>query len=151
MEQEYQSGSGKRPLILLGLVVIVLVALSVISLKTGMLGKSFRIDKAVVCIELDRNRLPHKIMDTIQYGTRQVCLWFQYSSAAAGNRLVVSWYYGTDLVLSESLKLITEDGTRAFYLLQEEGIPLPEGKYRVTISSPTKCLEELEFEITKGK
>ena len=85
MDQNYQNGSGRRPLILLGLTVVVLVILSVVSLKTGLLGSSFRIDKAVVCVELDRNRLPHKVMNTIQYGTRQVCLWFQYSSAPEGN------------------------------------------------------------------
>ncbi|MEA5034399.1 hypothetical protein [Cloacibacillus evryensis] len=113
------------------------------------MGSSFRIDKAVVCVELDRDRLPHKVMNTIQYGTRQVCLWFQYSSAPEGNHLEVSWYYGKDIVLSEPLKLMTKDGVRAFYLLREEGTPLPVGKYRVTISSPTKRLSELEFEIIR--
>lgn len=149
MDQNYQNGSGRRPLILLGLTVVVLVILSVVSLKTGLLGSSFRIDKAVVCVELDRNRLPHKVMNTIQYGTRQVCLWFQYSSAPEGNHLEVSWYYGKDLVLSEPLKLMTKDGVRTFYLLREEGTPLPVGKYRVIISSPTKRLSELEFEIIR--
>lgn len=149
MDQNCQNGSGRRPLILLGLTVVVLVILSVVSLKTGLLGSSFRIDEAVVCVELDRNRLPHKVMNTIQYGTRQVCLWFQYSSAPVGNHLEVSWYYGKDLVLSEPLKLMTKDGVRAFYLLREEGTPLPVGKYRVTISSPTKRLSELEFEIIR--
>ncbi|MCD7952629.1 MAG: hypothetical protein LUG14_06870 [Synergistaceae bacterium] len=149
MDQNYQKSSGKRPLILLGVAVIMLVALIVVSLKSGLLGSTFRIDKAVVCVELDRNRLPHKVMNTIQYGTRQVCLWFQYSFASEGNHLEVSWYYGKDLVLSEPLKLMTKDGVRAFYLLREEGTPLPVGKYRVTISSPTKRLSELEFEIIR--
>ena len=54
-----------------------------------------------------------------------------------------------DLVLSEPLKLMTKDGVRAFYLLREEGTPLPVGKYRVTISSPTKRLSELDFEIIR--
>ena len=149
MDQNYQDSYGKRPLILLGVAVIILVALIVVSLKSGLLGSTFRIDKAVVCVELDRNRLPHKVMNTIQYGTRQVCLWFQYSSASEGNHLEVSWYYGKDLVLSEPLKLMTKDGVRAFYLLREEGTPLPVGKYRVTISSPTKRLSELDFEIIR--
>ena len=149
MDQNYQKRSGKGPLILLGVAVIVLVVLVAASLKTGLLGSSFRIDKAVVCVELDRDRLPHKVMNTIQYGTRQVCLWFQYSSAPEGNHLEVSWYYGKDIVLSEPLKLMTKDGVRAFYLLRAEGTPLPVGKYRVTISSPTKRLSGLEVEIIR--
>ncbi len=66
MDQNYQDSSGKRPLILLGVAVIILVALIVVSLKSGLLGSTFRIDKAVVCVELDRNRLPHKVMNSIQ-------------------------------------------------------------------------------------
>ena len=50
MDQNYQDSSGKRPLILLGVAVIILVALIVVSLKSGLLGSTFRIDKAVVCV-----------------------------------------------------------------------------------------------------
>ena len=151
MERDHGKSSGRRPLLLLGAAVVVLVILSVISLRTGLLGSSFSIDKAVVCIELDSNRLPHKVRQTIQYGVRQVCLWFQYSSAPEGNHLEISWYYEDEKVLSESLKLMTKDGMRAFYLLEEEGTPLPAGKYRVTISSATKVLSSLDFEIIRKK
>ena len=135
---------------LLGAAVVVLVILSVVSLRTGLLGNSFSIDDAVVCIELDANRLPHKIRETIQYGVRQVCLWFKYSSAHEGSHLEISWYYENEKVLAESLKLMTKDGMRAFYLLQEEGTPLPEGKYRVDISTATRVLSSLNFEIVRN-
>ncbi|MDO5114797.1 MAG: hypothetical protein Q4D58_01730 [Synergistaceae bacterium] len=148
-EDKSRKETGKRSLVILGAIVVILVILSVMSLNTGLLGSPFRIDKAVVCIELDKNRLPHKVMETITHGVRQVCLWFQYSSAAEGNHLVVSWYYGEDMVLSESLKLMTKEGVRAFYLLREDGSPLPPGNYRVTISSATRMLSELNFEIVR--
>ncbi|MEG1824710.1 MAG: hypothetical protein RR501_08025 [Cloacibacillus sp.] len=151
MDQEYRKNSGSRSLILLGGAVIILAALVALSLKSGLFVNPFKIDKAVVCVELDRKRRPHKVMDTIPYGTRQVCLWFQYSSAPEGNRLEIAWYYGKDLVLSESLKLMAKNGERAFYLLREEGTALPIGKYRVTISSPTKKLSDLNFEIARKK
>ena len=61
----------------------------------------------------------------------------------------IAWYYENEKVLSESLKLMTKDGKRAFYLLQEEGTPLPVGKYSVTISSATKVLSSLDFEIVR--
>ncbi len=149
MGQEERKSSGRRPLLLLGAAVVVIVISAVICLRAGLFGGSFSIDNAVVCIELDRNRRPHKVRQSVQYGVRQVCLWFQYSSAPEGNHLEISWYYEDEKVLSESLKLMTEDGMRAFYLLQEEGTPLPAGKYRVTISSATKVLSSLDFEIIK--
>lgn len=149
MKGNLQNKSGRRSLVLLGAFVVVLAILVAATLKSGLSGRSFRIDKAVVCVELDRNRLPSKVKNSIQHGTRQVCLWFQYSSAPVGSHLEVTWYYGKDLVLSEPIKLMTKDGMRAFYLLREEGTPLPIGKYRVVISSTTKKLSDIEFSIVK--
>lgn len=149
MDREEHKNSGNRPLILLGAAVVILAALVAVSLKAGLLGGQFKIDKAVVCVELDRERRPNKVMEKIPYGTRQVCLWFKYSNAPEGNHIDISWYYGKDLFQSESLKLMTKNGERAFYLLREAGTPLPIGKYRVTISSPTKKLSDLQFEIAR--
>ena len=151
MEQNTGDDRGGKSLVILGAVVVVLVALIAVTLKTGLIGSSFRIDKAVVCVELDKNRLPRKVMETLPYGIRQVCLWFRYSSAPEGNHLEVAWYYDKQLVLSEPIKLMSKDGERAFYLMREEGTPLPTGKYRVVISSSTKKLSEIEFSIVKKK
>lgn len=151
MEQNHAKSSDRRSLVFLGAAVVILVILSVMSFKTGLVGSPFRIERAVVCVELDKDRLPHKVMNTIQYGVRQVCLWFQYFSATEGSHLGISWYYEGDLVSSESLKLVKRDDVRAFYLLQEDGTPLPAGKYKVSISSSTKLLNEIEFEIVRKK
>lgn len=151
MDRQEQKTSGNRPLILLGAAVVILAALVVMSLKSGILGGQFRIDKSVVCVELDRERRPNKVLEKIPYGVRQVCLWFKYSNAPDGTHLEISWYYGKDLFQSESLKLMTKNGERAFYLLREEGTPLPVGKYRVIIASPTKKLSDLQFEIVRKK
>ena len=75
----------------------------------------------------------------------------QYSSAPEGNHLEISWYYEDEKVLSESLKLMTKDGMRAFYLLQEEGTPLPAGIDIRIVSSATKVLSSLDFEIIRKK
>lgn len=149
MDQGHEKRSGKRPLILLGLSVIVLITLVTFTLKSGPFGQSFRLEQAVICQELDGNRQPLRAGNTIPYGLRQVCLWLQYASAREGSNLEVSWYYGNDLVLSEPLKLMTKDGVRAFYLLQEEGTPLPAGDYRVTISTLSKVWADIYFKIEK--
>lgn len=143
--------SGTRPLVFLGLSVIILLLLSAWSLKGGFLGASFRIERAVICRELSGDRQPVGIGSSIPYGSRQICLWFSYSSASEGSRITVSWYYGKELVLSESFKLMAENGERAFYLLREEGTPLPVGAYRVTVSTPTKTLSEIKFSVVRRK
>lgn len=143
------SDVSKKPLIVLGVVVIVLILLCVVSFKRGIIGRAFKIEKAVVCVELDSDKRPRKIRDVMTYGTKQACLWFNYSSASEGNRLEVEWYYNDSLVLSDPVKLMTKDGVRAFYLLHEGGTPLPAGKYTVKIIAPTKELCSVNFKIVK--
>lgn len=143
--------SGRRPLVFLGFSVVLLILLSAWSLRGGLLGAPFRIDKTVVCQELDDNRQPVNAGSSIPYGSRQICLWFSYSSASEGSHVAVSWYYGKVLVLSESLKLMSKDGARAFYLLREEGTPLPVGSYRVTVSTPARVWSDIKFNVVRRK
>lgn len=143
--------TGRRPLVFLGISVVLLILLSAWSLRGGLFGASFRIDKAVVCKELDDNRQPLRADEDIPYGSRQICLWFSYSSASEGSHVTVSWYYGKDLVLSESLKLMSKDGTRAFYLLRDEGTPLPVGSYRATVSTPARTWADIKFNVVRRK
>jgi hypothetical protein len=49
------------------------------------------------------------------------------------------------------MKLMTKDGIRVFYLLREEGTPLPVGSYRVTVSTPAKVWSDINFEIVRRK
>ena len=148
---KYGLFSGSKPLIFLGALVVLLIVLSAWSLRGGSFGESFRIDKTVVCQELDDNRQPVKAQRDISYGSRQICLWFKYSSASEGSHVQVSWLYGKDLVLTESLKLMTKDGTRAFYLLREDGTPLPVGSYTATVSTPARKWSEIKFNVVRRK
>ena len=148
---KYGLFSGSKPLIFLGALVVLLIVLSAWSLRGGSFGESFRIDKTVVCQELDDNRQPVKAQRDIPYGSRQICLWFKYSSASEGSHVQVSWLYGKDLVLTESLRLMTKDGTRAFYLLREDGTPLPVGSYTATVSTPARKWSEIKFNVVRRK
>lgn len=143
--------SAKRPLVILGFSVIFLLLLVIWSLKVGPFSSFFKVEEAVICQELGDNREPLLIGNSIPYGTSQICLWLKYSSAREGSHLEVSWYYGKELVLSEPLKLMTKDGVRAFYLLREEGTPLPVGSYRVNVSTPAKVWSDIKFEIVRRK
>ncbi|MDD4160448.1 MAG: hypothetical protein PHO18_05825 [Synergistaceae bacterium] len=143
--------SAKSPLVLLGLSVILLLLLVTWSLKVGPFSGFFKVEEAVICQELGDNREPLLISNSIPYGSSQICLWLKYSSAREGSHLEVSWYYGDELVLLEPLKLMTKNGVRAFYLLREEGTPLPVGAYRVKVSTPAKVWSDIKFEIVRRK
>ena len=143
--------SSKRPLVLLGFSVILLLLLVTWSLKVGPFSSFFKVEEAVICQELGDNREPLLIGNSIPYGQSQICLWLKYSSAREGSHLEISWYYGKELVLSEPMKLMTKDGIRVFYLLREEGTPLPVGSYRVTVSTPAKVWSDINFEIVRRK
>ena len=143
--------SAKRPILFLGCSVILLLLLVTWSLMVGPFSSFFKFEEAVICQELGDNREPLLIGNSIPYGPSQICLWLKYSSAREGSHLEVSWYYGNELVLSEPLKLMTKDGVRTFYLLREEGTPLPVGSYRVTVSTPAKVWSDIKFEIARRK
>lgn len=141
----------KKPFIILGFSVVVLLFLIAWSLKPELFRDQFNISKAYVCLELDADRKPLHISDNVPYGTRQVCLWFDYESFREGVHLEITWYYGKDVVLDESLKLMNKKGTKAFYLLREEGTPLPAGKYKAVLSTHNKIITEIPFQISKRK
>lgn len=151
MENENAFFSGKRPLVILGFIVVILLLFVVWSLKIGALGESFRLEKAVVCRELDNNSRPSGIFGDVPYGSRQICLWLEYSHARKGSDIKISWYYGKNLILSETVALIAKDGTRAFYLLRDEGTPLPVGAYRAVISQQTRKWSDIKFNVVKRK
>jgi len=151
MDSINKERSAKRPLILLGFSVILLLLLVTWSLKVGPFSSRFKVEDAVICQELGADRKPLLIGNSIPYGPSQICLWLKYSSAREGSHLEVSWYYGNELVLLEPLKLISKDGVRTFYLLREEGTPLPVGSYRVTVSTPAKVWSDIKFEIVRRK
>lgn len=143
--------SGKRPLLILGVSVAVMLLFIAAGFAVWSAGYSFDINKALVCRELDDNRKPLHITETFPYGTRQICLWLDYSSARSGSRLDISWYHEGAPILSESVKLVSRDGVRAFYLLKEQGAELPSGDYRVTISTPSKVWSDINFKVSNKK
>lgn len=149
MDQIFSNGSGKRPLLFLGIVIILLILLAVVSFKSGPFRSSFCVEEVVLSQELDGARRPLQVGNSIPFGARQVCLWIKYASAREGSYLNVSWYYENEMILSERIELTLKDGVRVFYLLKEEGIALPQGNYRVTVSAAATPQSEISFHIDK--
>ena len=134
---------------LVAISILFLIILCPLSIKCDFFGNTLKIDKAFICQELGDNREPLSVSSSIKYGERQICLWFRYSSIQEENYIRISWYLNNELVFAEQYKLIDKEGIKAFYLLKEDGLPLPEGFYKVSISSPTRTLSEIPFIINK--
>ena len=131
---------------LVGLVVL-LVLLAGWSFRSRAASEPFRLEQAVVCLELDDEMKPLRVSDRFPRGTRQVGLWFRYASAREGDGLSVKWYHQGSLIQRETLRLVPGRGVKAFYLLREDGSPLPAGTYRVRLEGNGRRLALLEFRI----
>lgn len=149
MGQTFSDAPGRKPLVFLGVAVVFLILLAVVSFKFRPFKNSFNVEEVVLSQELDGARQPLQVGNNIPYGARQVCLWLKYSSAREDSYVEVSWYYEEDMVLSERVGVNTRDGVRAFYLLKEEGTPLPVGNYKVTVATASKQWSEIIFYIEK--
>ncbi|MDL2263240.1 hypothetical protein LJC31_01165 [Synergistaceae bacterium OttesenSCG-928-I11] len=138
-----------KPLIALGLFVLVLVLLLSWNVRRDNIAAgSFRLDEVVLCEDLDDNMNPQERKTQFSGDTKQVCLWFEYAKARDGDQLEVQWQFGKDDIQRESFRLVHARGTRAFYLLREDGSALPPGMYVVSIlcNGRTKGVERFEVE-----
>jgi hypothetical protein len=99
----------------------------------NVVAGSFRLEDIQICDELDDNKMPLNAGRVFPGGAKQVCLWFKYLSAREGDSLEIFWKYGNRVIQRDSYRLSEQRGTRAFYLLKEDGSPLPSGSYTVVI------------------
>lgn len=84
------------------------------------------------------------------YGTRQICLRFDYSKAEEGSEVRILWFSGERLVRSDAYPLSVPSGSKIYCLLQENGQPLPKGPYSLGILHKAEKAEqshEFKFEI----
>lgn len=123
-----------RSLLLLGLLVVAVAVMLTRSVRLNNIAAgSFRLDEVVLCDDIDDSMSPLEHKDLFAYGTRQVCLWFEYAKARDGDQLEVVWTFEGEDVQRESFRLVHARGTRAFYLMREDGTYLLPGSYSVSI------------------
>jgi hypothetical protein len=122
-------------LLTMGLFVIVLmICLSWSFRASNFVAGTFRLDSVRICEELDDNLEPVSADKNMPAESQQVCLWFQYSKARNGDSVEISWYLNEHILQRETVRLSQPKGTRAFYLLREDGSALESGFYTVFIA-----------------
>jgi hypothetical protein len=121
-------------IVALGLFVVALMTFLSLSLRAdNVIAASFRLDDIQICEELDDDMKPVNPASNLLSGVKQVCLWFEYSRAREGDLLEIFWSFSGQKVQKDSYRLFEPAGTRAFYLLKEDGSSLPEGSYSVAL------------------
>ncbi|MDR1650594.1 MAG: hypothetical protein LBR87_02265 [Synergistaceae bacterium] len=131
------AGEGRQranSLILVGVCVLFLmVSLSWSFRVNNVAAGTFVMDDAQICEELDENLMPIRADRNMPADSQQACLWFSYSKARRGDVLEISWYLNEREIQKETVRVADTSGTRAFYLLKENGSALDPGFYSVFI------------------
>lgn len=143
----FMAKAKKNALAVLGAFVLLMVFLVTWSARQTLFESPFVLEEVLLCEELNEAREPVHPGTLFAYGTRQVCLWFRYGAARGGDNLKVKWYYQNRLIHVESMQLFVPKGIKAFYLIKEDGSPLPKGLYKVTIELNGRLRSRLEFRI----
>lgn len=142
------SKNGRSFLLLVSSGILLLVILSVWTIRHCDKKNSFQLVDAVVCDEVSESFLPVGASDRFAYGTRQLCLWFEYRKASHNCEVSVEWYYRDALVFSQVICLSSLNGKRTLCLLREDGSPLPAGQYHVVLHLDGKDALDLAFNVT---
>jgi hypothetical protein len=118
----------------------------------NVITASFRLDDVQICEELDDDLNPINPGTALSGGAKQVCLWFKYSRAREGDVIEIVWELDGRMIQKDSYRLQESEGTRAFYLLKEDGGVLPGGVYsaRVACNGRERRMERFSIEVISG-
>jgi hypothetical protein len=129
-----------------------MVFLSMSFRADNVIAASFRLDDVQICEELDDGLRPVNPGAVLSGDAKQACLWFEYSRAREGDSLEILWNFDGRAIQKDSYRLQEPEGTRAFYLLRDDGTSLPGGAYTVSIScnGRERRLERFSVEAVSG-
>ena len=130
----------KRPLLALFVCIVVVLLLSVLwsANKVGGYVGSVNIPRAYVCREIEHDKVPFPVTSKLYPDQRQICIWFEYEDANKDDKIKIVCYRDQQEIIRQQVVPAGKNGIRAFYLVKNDGAPLPVGKYRVTLSTATK-------------
>ena len=127
--------------------VLLLLSFWVIHQNSNKPSESLMIYDVVISTEVDDKLRLTGAVSRFPYGSRQICLRFNYSKATEGGEIRILWFSGEKPVQSDSYLLPTSSGTKIYCLVKEDGQPLPKGSYSVAILNNAERLSDFRFEI----
>ena len=140
----------KKPFVLLVIffaTVLLLLSFWVIRQNSNKPSESLLIHDVVISTEVyDTKRLTGAV-SRFPYGSRQICMRFNYSKATEGTEIRIVWFMGDKLIQSDSYALPAPAGTKIYCLALETGHLLPRGSYSVGILDKSERVSDFRFEI----
>ena len=140
----------KKPFVLLVTLfatVLLLLSFWIIRQNSNKPSESLLIHDVVISTEVDDTRRLTGVVSRFPYGSRQICMRFNYSKATEGADIRILWFAGDKLVQSGSYDLSAPSGTKIYCLTLESGHPLPRGSYSVGILHKAERISDFRFEI----
>ena len=127
--------------------VLLLLSFWVIRQNSNNPSESLLIHDVVISTEVDDTTRLTGAVSRFPYGSRQICMRFNYSRAAEGAEIRLLWFKGDRLIQSDTYELGASSGTKIYCLTREDGQPLPRGSYSVGILSNAERISDFRFEI----
>ena len=140
----------KKPFVLLVIffaIVLLLLSFWVIRQNSNKPSESLLIHDVVISTEVDDTNRLTGVVSRFPYGSRQICMRFNYSKASEGSEIRILWFIGDKLVQSDTYALSASAGSKIYCLVLENGQPLPKGSYSVGILNNEERISDFRFEI----
>ena len=140
----------KKPFVLLVIffaTVLLLLSFWVIHQNSNKPSESLLVHDVIISTDVDDTKRLTGAVSRFPYGSRQICMRFNYSKAAEGAEIRILWFIGDKLIQSDSYALSVSSGTKIYCLTRENGQPLPQGSYSVGIFNKAERISDFRFEI----
>jgi hypothetical protein len=95
----------------------------------------------------DPSRVGTEFPDT----TKQVAVWYRWSSANPGKNVAIRWSKGGDVILEQSDTLAKASGASAYVLKTASGSHLPVGNYEVELLENGTGVTKIPFKVGTGE
>ncbi|MEA3284091.1 MAG: hypothetical protein U9Q00_03815 [Synergistota bacterium] len=121
-----------------------------ITFHRGPLG-NVRIERVVVCVDVDDSGVPYGVGGRFSFGIRQLCMVMDSTGGEEDDSVRLRWYYRGQLI-HEEIQLLGDgrDESRMFYLLREDGAPLPLGAYEIQVDLNDRPIRRIPFAVVEG-
>ena len=139
----------KKPFVLLVIffaTVLLLLSFWVIHQNSNKPSDFLMIYDVVISTEVHDMRITGPV-SRFPFGSRQVCMRFNYSKATEGTEIRILWFMEDKLLQSDSYDLPAPAGAKIYCLILETGHPLPRGSYSVGILNNAERISDFRFEI----
>lgn len=108
----------------------------------------------IEAVDLGTNSLesfdPGQSATTFPAGTARVVVWYRWQGAELGKRIDNRWSYQGSVVLEQGEELPATEGTAAWFLVSEDGGPLPDGDYQVELVEDGRVVTTIPFSVAGG-